>query len=240
MQKVEQLPDIDLYRLGSSDPVGKVTFTEEQMVSPEQITNDKIDPVARRHIRDTFFANVFRKYMHQRSFDFDPEMLDNFRSLLVTHIERATAIQMTQADLKASIKETGIAIEADEKLFELSASMLELKFIDESIDIFGLNTYKDEIMLRELDTKFGSASTLASERRQHKRKAEDRENWYHTTVASMHNMMRELLTVTREGAGLPAPASPFIRKGRKLAEAKQYKQTDLMDELQESRPITED
>jgi hypothetical protein len=147
---------------------------------------------------------------------------------------------MTQADLKASIKETGIAIEADEKLFELSASMLELKFIDESIDIFGLNTYKDEIMLRELDTKFGSASTLASERRQHKRKAEDRENWYHTTVASMHNMMRELLTVTREGAGLPAPASPFIRKGRKLAEAKQYKQTDLMDELQESRPITED
>jgi hypothetical protein len=77
VQKVDQLPDIDLYQLGSSDPVGKVTFTEEQMVSPEQITNDKIDPVARRHIRDTFFANVFRKYMHQRSFDYDPEMPSN-------------------------------------------------------------------------------------------------------------------------------------------------------------------
>lgn len=234
------MPDVNLYRLGSTDPVGKVTFTEEQMVSPEQVVNDKIDPVARRHIRDTFFANLFRRYMHQRNFDFDNETLDNFRALLVSHIERSTAVQMAQADLKASIKETGIAIELDDKLFELSESMLELTFIKEIIDIFGLGSYKDEIMLRELDTKFGSATTIAAEHRQRKRKVEERENWYHTTVASMHNMMRELLAVTRDTAGIPAPTSPFLRKSRQIVEPRQYKQTDLLDELQESKPITEE
>ena len=235
------MPDVDLYSLGSTDPIGKVTFTEEQLVSPEQIVNDKIDPIARRHIRDTFFANLFRKYMNQKSFDFDVETLDNFRALLVTHIERTTAVQMAQADLKASIKETGIAIEPDDRLFELSASMLELSFVRESIDLFGLGSYRDEIMLRELDSKFGLTSSIAAERRQHKRKAEEREHWYHTTVAAMHNMMRELLAVTRESAGLPEPTSPFTHKGRSPEDLRQHKQTqDLLETLQESRPITED
>lgn len=203
--------EIDVYELGSTHPIGTVMFTEEPRVDPSQLTNEKIEPDSRRHVRDTFFSTTFRKYMHQKGFDYDAELLGNYRELLITHIERTTAVSMAQNDLLSSITESGVAIQPDEKLFELSAKMLELKFITNVIGIFGLTEYRDEIMLRELDSNFGTTNTLAAARRQAQRKAEDREEWYHNTIAGVHNMLRELVVTAKSGAGAPEPTSPFMR-----------------------------
>lgn len=205
---------IDVYTLGSEKPFGQVVFTEEQTINPAPDSSAGALPKegVRRHVRDTYFANIFRKYMAQGRYDHDAEMLNNFRDLITTHLERTVSIGMVRSDLQQSITETGITIESDERLFETAQKLLETRFIDDAISMFGLSGFRDEIMLREIDVTFGTATQLAAERRQQQRKAQEREDWYHTTFAGVHNMMRELVTATKAAAGIPEPASIFRRR----------------------------
>lgn len=231
---------IDVYQLGHEVPIRHVTFTEEQAISPVPTTSKgQLPPTeVTRHVRDTYFANVFRKYVANGRFDHDDELLDNFRDLITTHLERMVSIGMVKSDLTASITEAGINISADERLFDISEKMLEARFIEQAIALFGLSRYQDEIMLREIDISFGTATQLAAERRQQERKDKDREEWFHSTVSSVHNMMRELVTATTAGTGVPEPTSIYKRRPlpdylRQRNERRQDTQTDTDTEESE-------
>ena len=204
---------VDVYQLGSTAPIGQVVFTEEPTISPDPLPTSQLPPTTfKRTHRDTFFANVFRRYSSAKKFDYDPELVDNLRAVFIEHIERTTAVKMTQNDIVASAKEVGVALEVDDSLFDVTDKLLDLSFINSMLGIFGLSEYRDEIMLRELDMKFGTAKAIESEHRQAKRKAEDREMQQRETMSGIHNMLRDLVGVTRSANGLPEPVNPFQRR----------------------------
>lgn len=204
---------VDVYQLGSTEPVGRVVFTEEPIISPDPLPTSQLPPSTfqRRH-RDTYFANLFRRYSADKKFDYDTDLVDNLRAVFVEHIERTTAVKMTQNDIVASAKEVGVALEVDESLFDVTDKMLDLSFINGMLGIFGLSEYRDEIMLREIDMKFGMAKSIESEHRQAKRKAEERESLNRETMSGIHNMLRDLVGVTRAASGIPEPSNPFKRQ----------------------------
>lgn len=185
-------------------------------VRPVPLKDDGKNPTPQESIvRDTFFANLFREWISKNKFDYDPGLHEGLRELLVSSIEKYTAMQMIVDDFVKSKEHLGIDIEFDVKTFkDLGDRILDIQMTLGLCTTLGLVGYEESIVLRELDKIFGVAKQELAEKNIAQKRKEAEAEWQRETVTSIHNMMRQLVVGVRAATAqnVPKPKSSVFQR----------------------------
>lgn len=169
-----------------------VSFINPTPSSSESGTKDA-SPVS--VVRDTYFSTVFREWHASKRFGYNLEVHDGLRDVLLDYIQRSVATKMVTDDIEKSEQATGVRLGFDRtRVDSLSDSMLEVKLLKDLACCLGLGEYAEDIVQRELDRLFGSAPIQASEKRKQAQKSSEDKEWLKTTVAGIHNYMRDTVS----------------------------------------------
>lgn len=146
-------------------------------------------------VRDTFFSRELITWVRNQHYGFDSEILDGMNEIVLSNIKKMTAIQMCLDDLGNSITELGLNINMDNytKLLDELGAMLALNTLKQAADLLGLSEYRDEIVLREINKNFGTATWEASQARAEKSKADARSQEKRDHIVSMSKTLEEVL-----------------------------------------------
>ena len=139
----------------------------------------------------------------------DVELFHQLSISLLNHIERQAAIRYAALDAGFNIIRRGVQADLDIRHLNKYLDDLEgLRLSGELISLFDLHEYKHEIMLREIDRVFGTATSLESEQR----KKESDDNQYRQDMLEL--AVQTAQGVKDMGATLRSSISPASRRGQ--------------------------
>jgi len=116
---------------------------------------------SRLQIDDTFFAEKFAEMRRKGVFDWDNELLNKLNVTMYESLCQQASVQMLVNDIGNSITTYGMESEFDGKsLMRDLLSMLRLKNLKTLVSVLSLDEYKDDIMVRLIDSTYGSTRRI--------------------------------------------------------------------------------
>lgn len=96
----------------------------------------------------------------------DVDLFHKLSIAIINHIQKQAAIKYAVQDAGFNIIRRGVQVDIKTDQLRRYLEDLEgIRLAEELISLFGLHDYKGEIILREVDRTFGTASSLESEKR---------------------------------------------------------------------------
>lgn len=128
----------------------------------QPVTRDEND--AKLSLSDTFFADKFAAMRRKNMFDWDEEVLAKLNATLYDDLRRQASIQMVIDDIGNSITSVGIEtkFQAGALLQDLM-SLLRIRSLSEMIKAVGLDDYRDDIVLRVIESSYGPSKRIERE-----------------------------------------------------------------------------
>lgn len=97
----------------------------------------------------------------------DVELFHQLSVSILNHIQKQAAIKYAVQDAGFNIIRRGVQVDLKTDQLKRYLEDLEgVRLAEELVSMFGLHEYKHEIVLREIDRVFGTATTIESEKRQ--------------------------------------------------------------------------
>lgn len=162
----------------------------------QPVTRDEND--AKLALSDTFFADKFATMRRKNMFDWDEEVLAKLNTTLYDDLRRQASIQMVIDDIGNSITSVGI-----ETKFQASAllqdlmSLLRIRSLGEMITAVGLDDYRDDIVLRIIESSYGQSKRIEREQALRlQRDDQDKLDFQHT-LASILRSLQDIAKDTR-------------------------------------------
>lgn len=164
-------------------------------------------------VRDTFFSRELRSWLVSGSYGHDKEFLDVVNTAVLSNIKKMVSLQMSLDDLGNSMVENGIEDFDMSGLDALRRPAENLLAINTIRDIMAALDFDkpiaDEIVLREVESRFGTAQRMARERA-------NEEETDRKLMASMHNAMERTMKAVESLVDVQ-------RRSAKEAQAKAHK-----------------
>ena len=130
---------------------------------------------------------------------FDAELHSTLVDIVKHSFERQTSIQMVVNEIGESISSLGLNVNFQYKaLLKDSINMLTLDILRQLVNVFGLNRYSDEIMVRMVEKTYGTSGLLKkieTDEKELKRNL-DEENL--SIARKTHKTIVDLLQVQRQ------------------------------------------
>jgi hypothetical protein len=128
--------------------------------------NSKVDNVDDAHVafHDTFFYDAFSEMRRQGFFSSDKDLLARLSITILDTFKRQASMQMVIDDIGNSITSLGVDTKFDyQALLKDMISLLTLQTTSRMIDDVGLDKYKDDIMLRLIESYYGQTGKFERE-----------------------------------------------------------------------------
>lgn len=140
---------------------------------------------------------------------------------LVIHLQRLLAIDAVVDDADKSLATYGIASDFRKEALKTYLGQLEtLRWMSDSIEMFGLSEWKDEIVLREIDSVFGMAGPMQAEIRRKEAKNEAYQAQQTELLGKIAEGVDATLAETRRSARLKnATATATPERGQRGRES---------------------
>lgn len=156
-------------------------------------TVENVEDSSKLQIDDTFFAEKFSEMRRRGVFDWDNDLLGKLNESMYESLCQQASVQMLVNDIGNSITTYGMESEFDGKsLTRDLLGMLRLKNLLTLLSILGLDDYKDDIMVRLIDTTYGNTRRIERAKAERDLKQDERAEYGLKLMANMGKQLDEV------------------------------------------------